>query len=198
MTLASPGPGASPAALYPRTLSSIAILMGGLAMFLMFASWVLVSYRVSSTVHVYFYGFEKKVDVSQSHSNETNIKDFVDVIGRNWSSGLNLEVRGAIDQNVSARKSSGLVSNSSNGSQIDSTASPPRGEGKDGSVAANVKEDVENKKVDSAGSPDKSDGGDAGSGDANKTGESKAMATAPTVGSNPTKTGSLVSGFLFS
>ncbi|XP_031274487.1 protein YLS7-like [Pistacia vera] len=195
MTLASSGSGASPVAFYPRTLSSIAIAVGGLAMFLMFASWVLVSYPVGSTVHIYFYGFEKRLDIS---SNQTNIKDFVDAIGQNSSSGVNLEVRDVIDQNVSAPKSSGSVSNSRNGSQIDLSASPPRGEAKDGSVASKVKEDVENKKVDSAGSPDKSDGGDAGSGDANsQTGssdESGARAAAPTVGSNATKIGSVVSG----
>ncbi|XP_044468421.1 protein YLS7-like isoform X2 [Mangifera indica] len=198
MTLASLGPGASPTALYPRTLSSIAISVGGLAMFLVFASWLLVSYPAGSTVHVYFYGFEKRVDVSQSYSNQTNIKEFVDATGRNSSSGLNLEVRNVIDQNVSVPKSSGLVSNDTNGLQIDLSASPTRGEAKDGSVVSNVKEDVENKKVDFAASPDKLNGGDAGSGDANnQTGSSnelEARAAASTVGSNATKIGSVVSG----
>lgn len=44
---------------FPRTLSSIAISVGGLAMFLIFASWLLISYPIGSTVSGYFYEVDK-------------------------------------------------------------------------------------------------------------------------------------------
>lgn len=82
----------------PRSLSSIAVSIGGLAIFLILASLLLVSYPIGSTVHEYFYGVDNynKLDLpiySGSESNAVRILDRnVDAIDRNSPSGLSLEV----------------------------------------------------------------------------------------------------------
>lgn len=71
MTLASPkGPPSIATAAFPRSLSSMAVSVGGLAIFLVLASLLLVSSPLGSTVHSYFYGIDstKRLD-SQSGSN---------------------------------------------------------------------------------------------------------------------------------
>lgn len=72
MTLASPK-GFSTISAFPRTLSSIAVSVGGLAMFLIFASWLLISYPVGSTVSGYFYEVDKppKFDLPIFRASET-------------------------------------------------------------------------------------------------------------------------------
>ncbi|KAJ8752810.1 hypothetical protein K2173_008545 [Erythroxylum novogranatense] len=57
MTLASPK-GAAAMAAFPRSLSSMAVSLGGLALFLIIASAVLVSYPIGTTFHTYFYGID--------------------------------------------------------------------------------------------------------------------------------------------
>lgn len=56
-----------------RSLSWIVVPMGGLALFLIFASWVLISYPIGASVHEYFYGVEsvERLDLSISQNNET-------------------------------------------------------------------------------------------------------------------------------
>ncbi|KAJ4966964.1 hypothetical protein NE237_018813 [Protea cynaroides] len=58
MTLASPSVGFPTMAAFPRTLSSIAVAGGGLALFLIFASWVLISCPIGSTVQGYLLGID--------------------------------------------------------------------------------------------------------------------------------------------
>ncbi|XP_061997274.1 protein trichome birefringence-like 18 isoform X1 [Rosa rugosa] len=57
---------------YPKTVSWIAVSVGGLAMFLLFASWVLVSFPIGSTVRGYFYGVDslQKLEFSSSLGNQ--------------------------------------------------------------------------------------------------------------------------------
>lgn len=50
-------------AVYPRTISWIAISVGGLAMFLIFGSWFLVSYPIGSIMRGYFYGVNSSKDL---------------------------------------------------------------------------------------------------------------------------------------
>ncbi|KAG7032042.1 Protein trichome birefringence-like 18 [Cucurbita argyrosperma subsp. argyrosperma] len=50
-------------AVYPRTISWIAISVGGLAMFLIFGSWFLVSYPLGSIMRGYFYGVNSSKDL---------------------------------------------------------------------------------------------------------------------------------------
>lgn len=74
MTWASPK--VSPTmTVYPRTLARIVVTVGGLAFFLIFASWILVSHPIGSTVRGYFYGVDnsEKVDWSTSPGNQTTI-----------------------------------------------------------------------------------------------------------------------------
>ena len=55
MTWASPKYSSRMAA-YPRSVTWIVVSVGGLAFFLIFASWILISYPIGSTVRLYFYG----------------------------------------------------------------------------------------------------------------------------------------------
>lgn len=50
-------------AVYPRTISWIAVSVGGLAMFLIFGSWFLVSYPIGSIMRGYFYGVNSSKDL---------------------------------------------------------------------------------------------------------------------------------------
>ncbi|XP_042508133.1 protein YLS7-like [Macadamia integrifolia] len=57
-TISSPRKRFSTMAAFPRTLSSIVVSGGGLALFLIFASWVLISYPIGSTVQGYLLGID--------------------------------------------------------------------------------------------------------------------------------------------
>ncbi|XP_043720677.1 protein YLS7-like [Telopea speciosissima] len=63
MNLASPRKGFSTMAVFPRSVSSIAVAGGGLALFLIFASWVLISYPIGYT----FQGFLLGIDNSRKY-----------------------------------------------------------------------------------------------------------------------------------
>ncbi|KAK9110045.1 hypothetical protein Sjap_018105 [Stephania japonica] len=51
--------GLSGMAALPRTLAAIAISVGGLALFLVFGSWLLISHPIGSTLHGYFLGIDR-------------------------------------------------------------------------------------------------------------------------------------------
>ena len=72
MTWASPKYSSRMAA-YPRSVTWIVVSVGGLAFFLIFASWILISYPIGSTVRLYFYGVDssQKVDLSIYPGNQT-------------------------------------------------------------------------------------------------------------------------------
>ncbi|KAF5731101.1 protein YLS7 isoform X1 [Tripterygium wilfordii] len=96
MSLGSPK-GFPTMAAFPRSLVSIAISVGGLALFLIIASCLLVQSPLGTTVQSYFYGVDssKKLEISVSSSNQTNYDSplsNVDVIDKNSSSGPNFEV----------------------------------------------------------------------------------------------------------
>ncbi|KAK7278365.1 hypothetical protein RJT34_23393 [Clitoria ternatea] len=59
---------------HPRTLSWIVVLVGALAVFLIYASWVLVSSPIGTTVQGYFYsvGSSEKLGLTVSPGNETS------------------------------------------------------------------------------------------------------------------------------
>ncbi|XP_022735063.1 protein YLS7-like [Durio zibethinus] len=108
MTLASPK-GSHKMAVFPRSLSSIASLVAVLALFLIFASWLLVSYPIGSTVRVYFYGVDRKIVLPASTFDKSADKD-VDYNYKNSSSGSNLELpmmssnsSSVVDKNVNAQ-----------------------------------------------------------------------------------------------
>lgn len=60
---------------HPRPLSWIVVLVGALAVFLIYASWVLVSSPVGATVQGYFYsvGSSEKLDLPVSPANEASV-----------------------------------------------------------------------------------------------------------------------------
>ncbi|KHN30547.1 hypothetical protein glysoja_029984 [Glycine soja] len=62
---------------HPRPLSWIVIMVGALAFFLIYASWVLVSSPIGATVQGYFYsvGSSEKLDLPVSSVNEASIND---------------------------------------------------------------------------------------------------------------------------
>lgn len=83
---------------YPRSVSWMGVSVGGMAFFLMLASWILVSYPIGSTVRGYFYGVEnsEKVDLFSSLGNQstrdTNVGDNVDMVGKILASESNSQV----------------------------------------------------------------------------------------------------------
>ncbi|XP_015581134.1 protein YLS7 [Ricinus communis] len=82
---------------FPRSLSSMAVSVGGLAIFLILASLLLVSYPIGSTVHGYFYGVDNssndKLVLPVFPDNTKNILDSnEDLISKNSPSGSSLEV----------------------------------------------------------------------------------------------------------
>ncbi|KAF5732307.1 protein YLS7 isoform X1 [Tripterygium wilfordii] len=84
-------------AAFPRSLLSIAISVGGLALFLILASCLLVQSPLGSTVQSYFYGVDssKKLDISVSSSNQTTSDSplsNVAVIDKNSPSGPSFEL----------------------------------------------------------------------------------------------------------
>ncbi|XP_021287034.1 protein YLS7 [Herrania umbratica] len=89
MSLASPK-GSPRMAAFPRSLSSIAASLAVLAMFLIFASWLLVSYPIGSTVRGYFYSVDRKIVLPASGFNQSAVND-VDFVDKNSSSGSNLK-----------------------------------------------------------------------------------------------------------
>ncbi|OMO98060.1 hypothetical protein COLO4_14182 [Corchorus olitorius] len=113
MKLDSPK-GSSKMAAFPRGLSSIAASVGILAMFLVLASWLLVSYPISSTVRGYFYGIDKKIVLPVSSFDQKAISE-ADFIQKNSSTGSDLEVP------VLSSNSSFVVDN--NGNAQESTTS---------------------------------------------------------------------------
>ncbi|GAU43592.1 hypothetical protein TSUD_27940 [Trifolium subterraneum] len=61
---------------HPRSLSWIVVLVGALAIFLIYASFVLVSAPIGATVNGYFYGIgssSEKLDLSVSHTHDASI-----------------------------------------------------------------------------------------------------------------------------
>ncbi|XP_038683615.1 protein YLS7-like [Tripterygium wilfordii] len=96
MSLGSPK-GFPTMAAFPRSLLSIAISVGGLALFLILASCLLVQSPLGSTVQSYFYGVDssKKLDISVSSSNQTTSDSplsNVAVIDKNSPSGPSFEL----------------------------------------------------------------------------------------------------------
>ncbi|PPD66828.1 hypothetical protein GOBAR_DD36296 [Gossypium barbadense] len=83
MTLASPK-GNGKMVAFPRGLTSIAASVVILAMFLIFASWLLVSFPIGSAIRGYFYGVDGKIVLPASKN--------VDYSYSNSSSGSNLEL----------------------------------------------------------------------------------------------------------
>lgn len=78
---------------HPRPLSWIVIMVGALAFFLIYASWVLVSSPIGATVQGYFYsvGSSEKLDLPVSSVNEASINDghsntSLDLVDKNPSS----------------------------------------------------------------------------------------------------------------
>lgn len=121
MTLAHSPRGPSPMAAFPQSLSSILVSVGGLAMFLVFASLLLVSSPIGSTVRVYFTGFDKKLDLPISPNN--------------WS---------FIDNDVLPLEPSLKDAEKSNSSSVDlSFGSRKEEEARNGSVAFSYAKDVE-------------------------------------------------------
>lgn len=121
MTLAHSPRGPSPMAAFPQSLSSILVSVGGLAMFLVFASLLLVSSPIGSTVRVYFTGFDKKLDLPISPNN--------------WS---------FIDNDVLPLEPSLKDAEKSNSSSVDlSSGSRKEEEARNGSVAFSYAKDVE-------------------------------------------------------
>ncbi|XVF50700.1 hypothetical protein PTKIN_Ptkin04bG0123400 [Pterospermum kingtungense] len=106
MKLASPR-GSPKMVAFPRGLSSIATTGAVLAMFLIFASWLLLSYPIGSTVRGYFYGVDRKIVLPASSSDQSADKD-VDYNHTNSYSGSNL------GQPRMSSNSSSLVDNDEN------------------------------------------------------------------------------------
>lgn len=94
-------------AAFPRGLSSIATTVAVLAMFLIFASWLLVSYPIGSTVRGYFYGVDRKMNLPAYSSDQSSDKD-VDYNHKNSYSGSNL------GQPTMSSNSSSAVNNNEN------------------------------------------------------------------------------------
>ena len=70
---------------FPRSLSSIAVSVGGLALFLIFASCLLLSYPIGSTVRGYFYGDDSgKMALWDNETIiDTRLVDNVDLVNKN-------------------------------------------------------------------------------------------------------------------
>lgn len=69
---------------HPRPLSWIVVLVGALAIFLIYASFVLVSSPIGAHVHGYFYGIDgsEKLDVSVSSVDAGSVDKSLDVDGK--------------------------------------------------------------------------------------------------------------------
>ncbi|XP_011029985.1 PREDICTED: protein trichome birefringence-like 18 [Populus euphratica] len=187
MALASSPKESNPTmAAFPRSLSSMAASIGGLAVFLVIASLLLVSYPIGSTVSGYFYGMDStgQVDLPIFEDNQSSIDrghdNDVDVVDKDSSSGSDLKVLislGGVNNN------SVNVSDSKPGSDLQESTTGARKEEessfKDGSVALSFKENDVDK-----GSEERSS--DAASADS----KSGAKSDVSAVPSNASKTGS--------
>ncbi|KAJ6671974.1 PROTEIN YLS7 [Salix viminalis] len=98
MNLASSPKESNPTmAAFPRSISSMAASIGGLAVFLVIASLLLVSYPIGSTVSGYFYGIDSvgQVDLPIFEGNQSSIDrghdNDVDVVDKDSSSGTDLK-----------------------------------------------------------------------------------------------------------
>ncbi|KAJ6882911.1 protein YLS7-like [Populus alba x Populus x berolinensis] len=191
MALASSPKESNPTmAAFPRSLSSMAASIVGLAVFLVIASLLLVSYPIGSTVSGYFYGIDSAGQVAlpifegnQSSIDRGHDSD-VDVVDKDSSSGSDLKVLislGGVNNN------SVNVSDSQPGSDLQESTTGARKEEeasfKDGSVALSFKENDVDK-----GSEESSS--DAASADS----KSGAKSDVSVVPSNASKTGSDDSG----
>lgn len=198
MTLASSPRGYSSMVAFPRSLSTILVSVGGLAMFLFFASLLLVSNPIGSTFHLHFNSFDKKLDLSFPSGNQTFTE--VDVTNKNSSSGSTLEqskssIGRLVDNNVdvtdkyvSPSDSSVQVSKNSNGSSVDmSPISTEEGEAKIGNVASDVGKNIESHERGSPGSENES-------ADSSHDFQAGAMPALPSPTDNATQIGSVVSG----
>ncbi|CAK8572150.1 unnamed protein product [Lathyrus sativus] len=69
---------------HPRPLSWIVVLVGALAVFLIYASFVLVSSPIGAHVHGYFYGIgsSEKLDVSVANVNDASVDKSLDIDGK--------------------------------------------------------------------------------------------------------------------
>lgn len=76
----------SSASSYPRSLSSIIVSVGLLAVFITFASWVLLSYPIGTAVRNYFYGVNGIGDLSSSDSWQNITPSEVNVTDKSTSS----------------------------------------------------------------------------------------------------------------
>ncbi|XVF53986.1 hypothetical protein PTKIN_Ptkin05aG0144900 [Pterospermum kingtungense] len=106
MTLASTK-GPPKFAAFPRGLSSIASSVAVLAMFLIFASWLLVLHPIGTTVREYFYGDDRKLVLPASTFDQSADKD-LDYNDKNSSSGSKLALP------VFSSNSSSVVDNNEN------------------------------------------------------------------------------------
>ncbi|CAK7337101.1 unnamed protein product [Dovyalis caffra] len=192
MNLASSPKSAKPAmAAFPRSLTSIAASMGGLAVFLVIASLLLVSYPIGSTVRGYFYAIDgsRKVDLPIFEGNQSSIDqrhdNNTDVVDKVSSSGSDLELPisfGGVNNNsvnvVDSQSGSNLQESTNGTRKEDQTIS------KGGSVTLSVKENGVHK-----GSEESSS--DAASADS-KSGIKSDISAVPS--SNASRTGSDDSG----
>ncbi|KAB5525385.1 hypothetical protein DKX38_023134 [Salix brachista] len=191
MNFASSPKGTSPAmAAFPRSLSSMAASVGGLAVLLVIASLLLVSYPIGSTVRGYFYGIDssRQVDLLIFEGNQNSIDQHhgsnLDVVDKDSSLGLDL--KGPISLGGINNNSVNVIDSQSEFNLQESTAGT-RKEGqtspKGGSVTLSVKENGADK-----GSEESSS--DAASADS-KSGAKSDISAVP---SNASKTGSDDSG----
>uniref|UniRef100_A0A6N2NHL8 Uncharacterized protein n=1 Tax=Salix viminalis TaxID=40686 RepID=A0A6N2NHL8_SALVM len=191
MNFASSPKGTSPAmAAFPRSLSSMAASVGGLAVLLVIASLLLVSYPIGSTVRGYFYGIDssRQVDLLIFEGNQNSIDlhhgSDLDVVDKDSSLGLDL--KGPISLGGINNNSVNVIDSQSEFNLQESTAGT-RKEGqtspKGGSVTLSVKENGADK-----GSEESSS--DAASADS-KSGAKSDISAVP---SNASKTGSDDSG----
>ncbi|KAG5230578.1 microtubule-associated protein [Salix suchowensis] len=191
MNFASSPKGTSPAmAAFPRSLSSMAASVGGLAVLLVIASLLLVSYPIGSTVRGYFYGIDssRQVDLLIFEGNQNSIDlhhgSNLDVVDKDSSLGLDL--KGPISLGGINNNSVNVIDSQSEFNLQESTAGT-RKEGqtspKGGSVTLRVKENDADK-----GSEESSS--DAASADS-KSGAKSDISAVP---SNASKTGSDDSG----
>ncbi|KAL9338387.1 hypothetical protein Peur_070156 [Populus x canadensis] len=191
MNLASSPKGTNPAmAAFPRSLSSMAASVGGLALFLVIASLLLVSYPIGSTVRGYFYGIDssRQVDLLIFEGNQSSIDlhhdSNLDVVDEDSSLGLDL--KGPISLGGVTNNSVNVIDSQSEFNLQESTTGT-RKEGqtnpKGGSVTLSVKEIDADK-----GSEENSS--DAASADS-KSGAKSDISAVP---SNASKTGSDDSG----
>ncbi|CAJ2628233.1 unnamed protein product [Trifolium pratense] len=118
---------------HPRSLSWIVVLVGALAIFLIYASFVLVSAPIGATVNGYFYGIgsSEKLDLSVPHTHDASI---------DTHSNKSLD----LDDNKPSldKKSFTEASDDSNIEQIDTTINSQIDNSKSNYVKLPTREDV--------------------------------------------------------